>query len=135
MTGETYRTIYGETKIDTDTIAELYDAHSSDDKYILYFRIRNRIIDESFVMLNTDGEINTSDLNQTKRDFALIYMTLEEVRNMVYNYIASKLTETFGGCRVSSSTLKRVNEQVEKFMDYYEHKILPERSILSGKEL
>lgn len=135
MTGETYNIIYGNTKIDTDTTAELYDVHSSDDKYILYFRIRNRIIDESFVMLNTDGEVNTSDLNQTKRDLALVSMTLEEVRNMVYNYIASRSAEAFGGYKINSSTVKRVNEYVTKFMDYYENDILPKKSALFGMKL
>lgn len=135
MTRETYQTIYGKTKINTDTIVELYEIHSSGDKYTLYIRVRNRIVDESFVMLNADGDTNTNILNQTKRDHALTAMTLEEVRDMVCHYIATHSTVAFGGCRPKLSTLKRVNEQVKKFMDYYKHNILPEKSVISGKEL
>lgn len=135
MTGETYRTIYGKTKIETETVVELVETYSHDDKYSLSLRIMNNIIDEYFVLLNADGEVNTDSYTQDKRDFALASMTVEEVRNMVYKYIASQLTRPFGGYQFTTPRVKRVNEQVKKFMDYYEHTILPKKSILSGKEL
>lgn len=135
MTGETYKTLFGKTSIDTETVVELVESYSYDDKYSLSLRIRNRIIDEYFVMLNADGEVNTDSYTQDKRDFVLVSMTVEEVRNIVYNYIASQLTRPFGGYQFTTPRVKRVNEQVKKFLDYYEHTILPKKSALSGKEL
>lgn len=135
MTSETYDAIYGNVKIDTDTTVSLYEAPSSDGKYILYLRIKNRLIDEHFIMLNTDGEVNTNDLNRSKRDIALISMTVEEVRDMVYRYIAMSSIEPFGSHVANSATLKRVNNQVKKFMCYYETEILPRKSSLYGKQL
>ena len=135
MTAETYDAIYGNTRIDTETTILLNEVPSSDGKYILYLGIRNRLIDEHFIMLNTDGEVNTSDLNRSKRDIALISMTVEEVRDMVYRYIAMSSIEPFGSHVANSATLKRVNGQVKKFMRYYETEILPRKSSLYGKQL
>lgn len=135
MTAETYDAIYGNIKIDTETTVSLYEAPSNEGMYTLYLRIKNRLIDEHFVMLNTDGEVNASDLIQVKRDLALISMTVKEVRDMVYRYIAIRSTETFGSHVPNSATLKRVNGQVKKFMRYYETEILPRKSSLYGKQL
>ena len=135
MTAETYDAIYGNIKIDTETTVSLYEAPSSEGKYTLYLRIKNRLIDEHFVMLNTDGEINSDDLIKVKRDLALISMTVKEVRDMVYRYIAIRSTEQFGSNMPSLATLKRVNGQVKKFMRYYETEILPRKSSLYGKPL
>lgn len=135
MTAETYNALYGDTKIDTETTVSLYEVPSSDDKYIMYLRVKNRLIDEHFIMLNADGEVNTSDLTQTKRDLALISMTTEEVRDMVYRYIAMQSVKPFGSHIANSATLKRVNEQVKKFMCYYTDEILTKKSSLYGKQL
>ena len=136
MTEETYNALYADAKIDTETTVSLDEVPITDGKHILYLRIRNRVIDEHFVMLNKDGEVNTSDLNQAKRDFSLIYMTVEEVRDMVYRYIAERLIEPFSDDRgINSATLKRVNDQVKKFMCYYKTEILPKKSSLYGKQL
>lgn len=135
MTSETYNALYGDTKIDTETTVSLYEVPSSDDKYILYLRVRNRLIDEHFIMLNVDGEVNTSDLIQAKRDLALISMTTEEVRDMVYRYIALRSSELFCEQRVNSATLKRMNDQVKKFMCYYTDEILTKKSSIYGKPL
>lgn len=136
MTAETYDAIYGDTKIDTETTVSLYEVPINDDKYTMYLRVRNRLIDEHFIMLNADGEINRSDdLNQSKRDFALISMTVKEVRDMVYRYIALRSSELFCGQRVNSSMLKRMNDQVKKFMCYYTDEILPKKSSIYGKQL
>ena len=135
MNGETYRTIFGKTKVDTDTTVELYEMYSSADEYTLYLRVKNRIIDESYIVIDTDGQIHTGDVNQTHRDMVLMFMTHEEVRDMVQNYVASRLVDAFGGYKASSKDVRHIDEQVEKFLDYYEHKILPERPVLYGKEL